>query len=62
MAGYLRAVADRLVVPPPARGSPVTRAAGSGWPLGLPRAFDGAVILLRYTMRESACAVVGPRP
>ena len=61
MAGYLRAVADSLLLPPPARWS-LMRAGGSGWPVGLSRPLADAGTPLRYAMAESACAVAGPRP
>ena len=62
MAGYLRAVADWVVLPPPARWTRLMRAGGSGWPVGLSRPLADAGTLLCYAMGESACAVAGPRP
>ena len=61
-AGYLRAVVDWVVLPPPARWSRLIRASGSGWPVGLSRPLADAGALLRYAMGESACAVARPRP
>ena len=60
MAGYIRAVADCVLLPPPGRFSRLLRAGGSGWPVGLSRAPTGAGTLLRYAMGESACSVAGP--
>ena len=60
MAGYLRAVADWVVLPPPARWSHLMRAGGSGWPVGVSRPLADAGTLLRYAMGESACAIAGP--
>ena len=62
MTGYLRAVADWVVLPPPARWARLMRAGGSGWPAGLSRPVADTGTLLRYAMGESACAVAGPRP
>ena len=56
------AVADWVVLPPPARWSRLMRAGGSGWPVGLSRPLADTGTLLRYAMGESACAVAGPRP
>ena len=61
MAGYLRAVADWVVLPPPARWSRLMRASGSGWPVGLSSPLDYAGTLLRYAMGDSEC-VVSPCP
>ena len=62
MAGYLRALADRVVLPPPARRSRLMRTGRSGWPVGLSRPLADAGTLLRYPMGKFACAVAGPRP
>ena len=46
MAVYLRAVADRVVLPAPARWARLMSAGGSGWPVGLSRPFaDGGPLL-----------------
>ena len=60
-AGYLRAVADGVVLPPPARWSLLMRAGGSGWPVGLSHPLADAGTLLCYAMGESLCSVAGPR-
>ena len=62
MAGYLQAVGDGVVHPPPARWSRLMRAGRSKWPVGLSRPLADVGTLLRYAMGESACAVAGPRP
>ena len=62
MAGYLRAMVDWVVLPPPAWWSRLMRAGGGGWPVGLSRPLAYADTLLRYAMGESACPVAGPRP
>ena len=62
MAGYLRAVADWVVLPPSARWSRLMRAGGSGWPVGLSRPLADTGTLLRYAMGKSACAIAGLRP
>ena len=62
MAGYLRALADWAVLPPPARWSRLMRAGEREWPVGLSRPFADAGTLLRYAMGESACSVAGSRP
>ena len=62
MAGYVRTIADWVVLPPPARWARLMRACGSAWPPGLSRPLVDAGTLLRYTMGESACSVAGPRP
>ena len=62
MAGYLRIIADWVVLPLPAQWARPMRAGGSGWPAGLSRPLADAGTLLRYAMDESACAVVGWRP
>ena len=61
MAGYVRAIADWVVPPPPARWARLMRAGGSGWPAGLSRPLADAGTLLHYGMGESACALAGPR-
>ena len=62
MSGYLRAVADRVVLPQPARWSQLMRPGESGMPVGLSRPLADAGTLLGYAMGKSACAVAGPRP
>ena len=54
-AGYLRAVADCVVLPPSARWSRLMRAGGVGWPVGLSRPLADTGTLLRYALGESAC-------
>ena len=61
-AGYLQAVVDWVVLPPPARWSRLMRTGGSEWPVGLSRPLADAGTLLRYAMGESACSVAGPHP
>ena len=61
-AGYLRAVADWVVLPPPARWSRLMRAGEREWLVGLFRPFADAGTLLRCAMAESTCFVAGPRP
>ena len=61
-AGYLRAVADWVVLLPPARWSRLMRAGEREWPVGLSRPFAKAGILPRYAMGRSACSVARPRP
>ena len=61
MAGYLRAVADWMVLPPSAWWSRLMCAGGSGWPVGQSRPLADAGNLLRYAMGESTCAVAGLR-
>ena len=61
-AGYLRAVADWVVLQPPARWSRLMRAGEREWPVGLSRPFADEGTLLRYAMGESACSVAQPRP
>ena len=46
MAGYQRAVADWVALPPPARWTRLMRASGSGWPPGLSRPLVDAGTLL----------------
>ena len=60
--GYLRAVADWVVLPPPARWSRLMRARERGWPVGLSRPLAQSGTLLRYTLGETTCSVAGPRP
>ena len=62
MAGYLRAVADWALHPPPARWSHLMCASGSGWPVGFSRLSADGGTLLRYAMGESACAIAGRAP
>ena len=61
-SGYLRALAEWVVLQPPARWSRLMRAGEREWPVGLPRPFAEAGTLLRYAMGESACSLAGPRP
>ena len=61
-AGYLRAVADWVVLPPPARWSCLMRAWEPGWRVGLSRPLANAGTVLRYTLGECACSVAGPPP
>ena len=35
MAGYVRTIADWVVIPPPTRWARLMRAGGSGWPAGV---------------------------
>ena len=61
-SGYLRALAEWVVLRPPARWSHLMRAGEREWPVGLPRPLADAGTLLRYAMGESTCSVAGPRP
>ena len=61
-SGYLWAVAEWVVLQPPARWLHLMRAGEREWPVGLPRPFAHAGTLLRYAMGESACSVAGRRP
>ena len=61
MAGYVRNVADWVVLLQPARWSRQTRAGDREWPVGLSHPFADAGMLC-YAMGESVCSVAGPRP
>ena len=60
-AGYLRAVADWMVLPPPTRCSRLMRAGECEWPVRLSHPFAHAGTLPRYAMGESVCWVAGQR-